>query len=114
MVLLGHLYLGVTTTTPFTEAWDAWIAIAVFALLVGAMLSRSSKMLRLASWICYAGLVTSGVAVFVGLIGILRYSVDLAMYLGIGIAYALMLGVNLAGIQEAKHKVSDHGSTGDA
>jgi hypothetical protein len=109
LVLLLHLCICVTT--PLSEAWSVWIAGVIFAMLLAAMLRRSSWMLKVATWVCYVGLAASAFGISIGLIGILRYSVELAVYLPAGVVYAFMLAVCLAGIQEAKHQVRDRTST---
>ena len=102
VILIAHVY--VCATTPFAEAWGVWIASAVFAILLSTMFMRSSKVLSVARWVCYAGFVVCGIGVEIGLIGILKYSMDLAVYLAVGIAYALMSPVSLSGIHEAERQ----------
>jgi hypothetical protein len=77
----------------------------LFALTLAAMIIRSANLLRLARWVCYAGLVASAAALLIGIIGFFMYSVDMALYLLVGIVWGYMFAVNLAGIKEAKHRV---------
>lgn len=99
IIVLAHIYAGVTT--PFEDAWAIWIASVVFAVLLATMVVRSPSVLRVARWICYIGLTASVISMIVGLVGVLVYSMDLAVYLAIGLSYAFMLGVNLASVREA-------------
>lgn len=104
MVLLLHLWA--CATSPFPEAWVLWVMTTLFTLLLAAMLICVPKLLMVARWICYAGFAVSGIALLVGIIGFLEYSVDLAVYLVAGIGWAFMFAINLAGIHEAEHKMS--------
>jgi len=99
IIALAHIYVAVTT--PFEDAWTVCIASVVFVALLATMIIRSSSALPIARWVCYIGLIASAISLIIGLVGVWVYSMDLAVYLAVGLAYGFMFGVNLAGVREA-------------
>ncbi|MFW6154515.1 MAG: hypothetical protein ACOC95_04780 [Planctomycetota bacterium] len=110
LVLAAHVIIGLAG--PFADTWASWAAALVFAFLLFAMFLRRPKLLTAGRWLCYAALILCGVAVILGIIGLMTYSADLATGLIIGLAYAYVFGLNLAGIQEAA-RLPPHQVQGD-
>jgi cytochrome b subunit of formate dehydrogenase len=76
--------------------------MVVFVFLLTSVLFWKPGLLRLGKRLCHLILACCGIAVVVGGVGLFSQSVTLAWWLPIGVDYAFVTAVFLAGIQEAR------------
>jgi hypothetical protein len=95
-------FISASLRYPARDMREMWIVITAMAYVFVAICLRNRRLLTIARLVCYGLFVGAGIALIVGIVGAVKVSTNLVIYLVNGTVYGFIAAIYLAGVSEAE------------